>query len=118
MTLSITVLVMEGTGALQMIVPIMLAVFISKMVGDTLSLSIYDVQVKIRGAPALVSGGSLSPEGQGARAPLAGHQDACPRRLWPFDPGRSEPRARAPRIAQRSWGQVSQVLLNLLLVLD
>ena len=55
MTLSITVLVMEGTGALQMIVPIMLAVFISKMVGDTLSLSIYDVQVKIRGAPALVS---------------------------------------------------------------
>ena len=56
MTLSITVLVMEGTGALQMIVPIMLAVFISKMVGDTLSLSIYDVQVKIRGAPALVSG--------------------------------------------------------------
>ncbi|KAK9808763.1 hypothetical protein WJX72_003174 [[Myrmecia] bisecta] len=54
MTLSITVLAMEGTGSLQMIIPIMLAVFISKVVGDSMTYSIYDVQIKIRGAPVLL----------------------------------------------------------------
>lgn len=55
MTLSITVLVMEGTGALQLVVPMMLAVFIAKVVGDSLGLGIYDLHIKIRGAPVLVS---------------------------------------------------------------
>jgi chloride channel 7 len=54
MTISITVLAMEGTAALQLIVPLMLAVFVAKMVGDSLTLSIYDVHIKIRGAPVLV----------------------------------------------------------------
>ena len=34
MTLSIAVLVMETTGAMQLIVPIMLVIFVSKIVGD------------------------------------------------------------------------------------
>ena len=55
MTFSITVLAMEGTGALQLIIPLMLAVFISKIVGDALTPSIYDVQIKLRGAPVLVN---------------------------------------------------------------
>ena len=54
MTLSITVLVMEGTGALQLVVPMMLAVFIAKIVGDSLGMGIYDLHIKIRGAPVLV----------------------------------------------------------------
>ena len=48
------VLAMEGTGSLQLIVPLMLAVFAAKVVGDSLTLPIYDVQIKIRGAPVLV----------------------------------------------------------------
>ena len=54
MTLSITVLVMEGSGALQLIVPLMLAVFAAKMVGDALGYSVYDTHIKIRGSPVLV----------------------------------------------------------------
>lgn len=55
MTISITVLVMEGAGALQLTGPLMVAVFVAKMVGDALTPSIYDVHIKIRGAPVLVS---------------------------------------------------------------
>ena len=54
MTLSITVLVMEGTGALQLVVPMMLAVFVAKIVGDSVSMGVYDLHIKIRGAPVLV----------------------------------------------------------------
>lgn len=49
------VLTMESTGSLQLIVPIMVAVFAAKMTGDALSLGFYEVQIKIRGAPTLVS---------------------------------------------------------------
>lgn len=55
MLISITVLAMEGSGSLQMIVPLMVAVTLAKVVGDSLSLPIYDMQIKIRGAPVLVS---------------------------------------------------------------
>lgn len=55
MTLSITVLVMEGTGALQLVVPMMLAVFMAKIVGDAVGMGVYDLHIKIRGAPVLVS---------------------------------------------------------------
>ena len=55
MTISITVLVMEGSGALQLTGPLMVAVFVAKMVGDALTPSVYDVHIKIRGAPVLVS---------------------------------------------------------------
>lgn len=55
MTLSITVLVMEGTGALQLVVPMMLAVFMAKIVGDAIGMGVYDLHIKIRGAPVLVS---------------------------------------------------------------
>ena len=54
MMLSITVLAMEGSGSLQMIVPLMVAVTVAKIVGDSLTLPIYDMQIKIRGAPVLV----------------------------------------------------------------
>ena len=53
MTLSITVLVMETTGSLQLIVPLMLVVFVSKTIGDMVNLGIYDTHIKIRGAPLL-----------------------------------------------------------------
>lgn len=54
MLISITVLAMEGSGSLQMIVPLMVAVTLAKVVGDSFSLPIYDMQIKIRGAPVLV----------------------------------------------------------------
>lgn len=54
MLISITVLAMEGSGSLQMIVPLMVAVTMAKIVGDSLTLPIYDMQIKIRGAPVLV----------------------------------------------------------------
>ena len=54
MTISITLLAMEGTGSLQLIIPLMLAVFTAKIAGDALTLPIYDIQIKIRGAPVLV----------------------------------------------------------------
>ena len=57
MTLSITVLVMETTGSLQLIVPLMLVVFVSKTVGDMVNLGIYDTHIKIRGAPLLEESG-------------------------------------------------------------
>lgn len=34
MTLSITVLVMETTGGLQLVIPLMLTIFVAKTVGD------------------------------------------------------------------------------------
>ena len=52
--LAMSVLTMESTGSLQLIVPIMVAVFAAKMTGDALSLGFYEVQIKIRGAPTLV----------------------------------------------------------------
>eukprot|EP01025_Chloroclados_australasicus_P045910 TRINITY_DN5061_c0_g1_i3.p1 TRINITY_DN5061_c0_g1~~TRINITY_DN5061_c0_g1_i3.p1 ORF type:complete len:975 (-),score=102.89 TRINITY_DN5061_c0_g1_i3:1065-3989(-) len=53
MTLSITVLVMETTGALEIIVPIMITVFFAKIVGDALNYGIYDTHIKLRGTPLL-----------------------------------------------------------------
>lgn len=55
MTISICVLVMETTGSLQLIVPIMVTVVIAKAVGDNFGLGIYDTHIQIRGAPLLVS---------------------------------------------------------------
>jgi len=53
MTISITVLVMETTGAMQLIVPLMFAVFASKAVGDLFGPGIYDAHIAVRGAPFL-----------------------------------------------------------------
>eukprot|EP00803_Ostreobium_quekettii_P009999 evm.model.scf_3183.3 EVM.evm.TU.scf_3183.3 scf_3183:12151-15815(-) len=53
MTISICVLVMETTGSLQLIVPIMVTVVIAKAVGDSFGLGIYDTHIEIRGAPLL-----------------------------------------------------------------
>ena len=53
MTISITVLVAETTGAFGILAPIMVAVFFSKLVGDMLGLGIYDAHIRIRGAPML-----------------------------------------------------------------
>jgi CBS domain-containing protein len=54
MTISITVLVMETTGSMQLIIPLMLVIFFAKAVGDKFSLGIYDTHIKIRGAPFLI----------------------------------------------------------------
>lgn len=53
MTISITVLVMETTGSMQLIIPLMLVIFFAKAVGDKFSLGIYDTHINIRGAPFL-----------------------------------------------------------------
>lgn len=53
MTISITVLVAETTGAFGILAPIMVAVFFSKLVGDMFGLGIYDAHIRIRGAPML-----------------------------------------------------------------
>ena len=53
MTISITVLVMETTGSMQLIIPLMLTIFFAKAVGDKFSHGIYDTHIKIRGAPFL-----------------------------------------------------------------
>ncbi|KAK9864292.1 hypothetical protein WJX84_001598 [Apatococcus fuscideae] len=45
---------MESNGSLQLIVPIMVAVFAAKMTGDALCLGFYEVQIKMRGAPTLL----------------------------------------------------------------
>eukprot|EP00959_Pyramimonas_sp_CCMP1952_P252697 5279507-Pyramimonas_sp.AAC.1 len=54
MTISITVLVMETTGSLQLIVPIMFTIFCSKWIGDHIFDGIYDAVIHTRGAPFLV----------------------------------------------------------------
>ena len=53
MTISITVLVMETTGSMQLIIPLMLTIFFAKAIGDKYSMGIYDTHIKIRGAPFL-----------------------------------------------------------------
>ena len=53
MTISITVLVMETTGSMQLIIPLMLTIFAAKHIGDKYTLGIYDTHIKIRGAPFL-----------------------------------------------------------------
>ncbi|CEF99187.1 Chloride channel, voltage gated [Ostreococcus tauri] len=53
MTISITVLVMETTGSMQLIIPLMLTIFTAKAVGDKYTHGIYDTHIKIRGAPFL-----------------------------------------------------------------
>ena len=53
MTVSITLLVMETTGAMQLIIPLMITIFFAKTVGDKYSYGIYDTHIKIRGAPFL-----------------------------------------------------------------
>ena len=53
MTFSAVVLVMEGAGALQLVVPLALAVTAARVAGDAWGPSIYDVHVRIRGTPVL-----------------------------------------------------------------
>eukprot|EP01025_Chloroclados_australasicus_P037565 TRINITY_DN3838_c0_g1_i4.p1 TRINITY_DN3838_c0_g1~~TRINITY_DN3838_c0_g1_i4.p1 ORF type:complete len:949 (-),score=77.27 TRINITY_DN3838_c0_g1_i4:197-3043(-) len=53
MTLSITVLVMETTGAIQLITPIMITVFFAKIIGDYFGYGIYDTHIRLRGTPLL-----------------------------------------------------------------
>ena len=53
MTLTATVMVMETTGALQLIVPLIATVFCAKVVGDLFGAGVDDTHVKIRGAPVL-----------------------------------------------------------------
>jgi chloride channel 7 len=61
MTISITVLVMETTGSMQLIIPLMLTIFFAKAIGDKFSHGIYDTHIKIRGAPFLEEDGLCGP---------------------------------------------------------
>ena len=58
MTFSAVVLVMEGAGALQLVVPLALAVTAARVAGDAWGPSIYDVHVRIRGTPVLSEPGT------------------------------------------------------------
>ncbi|KAL5627634.1 hypothetical protein BROUX41_003787 [Berkeleyomyces rouxiae] len=61
MTVSIVVIIFELTGALTFVLPIMLAVMLSKWVGDALSAhSIYDAWIRLNGYPLIASEGSAS----------------------------------------------------------
>ncbi|DBB10920.1 TPA: hypothetical protein ACH3X3_007381 [Trebouxia sp. C0006] len=53
LTLTATVMVMETTGSLQLIVPLMLTVFVAKVVADYFGAGIDDTHIKMRGAPVL-----------------------------------------------------------------
>ena len=53
MTISITLLVMETTGAMELIIPLMLTIFTAKLVGDRFGHGIYDAHIVIRGTPFL-----------------------------------------------------------------
>jgi chloride channel 7 len=64
MTISITVLVMETTGSLQLIVPIMFTIFFSKWIGDQFSEGIYDAANMIRGVPFLIEHKASSMRGR------------------------------------------------------
>lgn len=52
-TISLVVIMFELTGALEYIVPFMIAVLISKWVGDTFTPGIYDCHIVLRGYPYL-----------------------------------------------------------------
>ena len=67
MTISITVLVMETTGSMQLIIPLMLTIFCAKAVGDRFSHGIYDTHIKIRGAPFLEEPELAGPTGDKLR---------------------------------------------------
>jgi chloride channel 7 len=67
MTISITVLVMETTGSMQLIIPLMLTIFCAKAVGDKFSHGIYDTHIKIRGAPFLEEPELAGPTGDKLR---------------------------------------------------
>lgn len=53
MTISITVLVMETTGALQLIIPLMLTIFCATYTGNLVNHGIYDAHIHLRGIPFL-----------------------------------------------------------------
>jgi len=53
MTISIMLLVTETTGALQMLVPLMVTIYTSKVVADVFGKGIYDAHIHMRGIPFL-----------------------------------------------------------------
>lgn len=53
MTISITVLVMETTGALQLIVPLMITIFCATYTGNLVNEGIYDSHIRLKGIPFL-----------------------------------------------------------------
>jgi chloride channel 7 len=53
MTISITVLVMETTGALQLIVPLMITIFCATYTGNMVNEGIYDSHIRFKGIPFL-----------------------------------------------------------------
>ena len=69
MTISITLLVTETTGALQMLVPLMVTIAVSKAVGDRLGRGIYDAHIHLRRVPFLEE---FNPDD---RAAFGAHED-------------------------------------------
>ena len=53
MTMSIAVLVLETCGALELTVPLMIAIFFAKAVGDLTGTGLYDAYIALKGVPYL-----------------------------------------------------------------
>ncbi|XP_050541566.1 H(+)/Cl(-) exchange transporter 7-like isoform X1 [Daktulosphaira vitifoliae] len=54
-TISLTVVLIEATGNLQFLIPLMITLFSAKWTGDYFSEGIYEMQMKLSGFPMLVS---------------------------------------------------------------
>ena len=75
MTISITLLVTETTGALQMLVPLMVTIYVAKVCADMFGEGIYDAHIRFRGVPFLeeefhgaAASSSSAPDDDGSRS--------------------------------------------------
>jgi chloride channel 7 len=53
MTISLTVILLEATGDIQYIVPLMLTVMFARFVGNIFNAGLYDIHIKLKNVPFL-----------------------------------------------------------------
>lgn len=53
MTISLTVIILEATGDVQYIVPLMLTVMFARFVGNIYNEGLYDIHIKLKKVPFL-----------------------------------------------------------------
>ena len=53
MTISLTVIILEATGDVQYIVPLMLTVMFARFVGNIYNDGLYDIHIKLKKVPFL-----------------------------------------------------------------
>ena len=63
MTMSLAVIILEVSNDTQLLIPIMLAIGISKQVGDAFNRSLYDIHIGLTGVP-MIATEEVSPEAQ------------------------------------------------------